>query len=116
MNVAPTGGHREMFGRCNQSGTSLSDEIHAAEIGHPIIDDQEFPMIAPVEHAQDGKTVKGFPDGMEAMNLDSRLLHLAEECRRGGLTADGIVQNADVEAPAGALLKCLRHGTAGNVI
>src|SRR5438105_1615427 len=73
-------------------------------------------MVSPVEYAENGETVQRFPDGMKAMNLDSRSFHFAEECPRGRLAADGVVQDTDIEAPAGALLKGLRHRGAGDVV
>src|SRR6266851_2556527 len=73
-------------------------------------------MVPPVEYAENGETVQRFPDGMKAMDLDPRFFHFAEECPRGSLAADGVVQDTDIEALAGVLLKGLRHGRAGDVV
>jgi hypothetical protein len=50
------------------------------------------------------------------MYLDRRFFHVAEECRRGGLTADRIVKDAHVQAGARTLLEGFSHGRDGDII
>src|SRR5438067_6302073 len=109
MDVPPTRRYGEMLRTFDQRGTSLIDEIHAAEISDAVVNDCQFAVIPTVQDTQKGKAVKGFPDGMKGMNLDPCFFHLTEEYRRRGLTADRVVQDAHVEPRAGPFLEGLRH-------
>src|SRR5438552_18986673 len=116
MNVPPTRRYGEMLSTFEEGGTSLIDEIHAAEISDAVINHYQFSVIPSVQDTQNGKAVKGFPERMKGMNLDPRLLHLGEEDGRGSLTADRIVKDAHIQPRAGAFLEGLCHGGAGDVI
>src|SRR5207244_12979701 len=79
------------------------DQVHAAEIGDPVVDDNQLAMIAAIEDAEERKPPQRFPQRMEGMHPDAGRLHPPEEsCRRKAAT-DRIVKDAHVKPRPGSL-------------
>ncbi len=71
VQIAPTGrgGEISPLDVGGRRDPALVDDVHAAEIGHAIVDRQQFAMVSPVEDPQEGKPPEIVADRMKGMNF-----------------------------------------------
>ena len=91
------------------------DEVHAAEVGRAIVDDDELAMIAAMPAPEKPRTLEAIQPTAErsiGADLHAGLAEFVEEPFRRGEAADGVVQQPAIDAGGGPFFERRGNGLA----
>ena len=114
VDVAPAGGGGAVFFLLLFDVFDVVDDVHAAEVADGVVDDHEFSVVAAVKEGEGAEAAEAFPEGVEGVDRDAGGDEVIEEGVGGGVGAEGVIEEADVEAFAGLLFE--RVGDAGGAV
>ncbi len=117
MDVAPAdrGGQMALFGVGYGGHAAEVYHVHAAEVGHAVIHDEQLAVVAAVHDAQQRETPQRFPERVVGMDLHAGLPQVVKEAGRGAPASQRVVDQLDFHAGLGAFFERFAQGLSGGV-